>query len=206
LPGTVRAFLSSLLALALLLGGSSASAQIMGEPTNPYPNPEKFAHGLYGEAEAGALLFVGEAQTPLGPGVSFGARLGFDLFRRWLAIQVHGSASTHATRFPGQPQGGQLLQIYQGTAELKLAIPIGQWSPFFFGGGGLAKLSTNLLGTTGLTDADLRITPVFGGGGGVDYHTQSRHFSFGLAAGFEKLQKIQTSGAVSTTLYLRHTF
>jgi hypothetical protein len=197
--------LASVLGGLLLGAASPAGAQIMGEPPAPYPDTRKFARGLYAEAEAGAVLFVGEAQRPLGPGVALGTRLGFDLFF-WLALQVHGVVSTHTTDFDTTPGSGQLLQLMQGTAELKLTLPLGQWSLFGYGGGGMARLSTNLLGTTGLTDLDVRNSALGGGGGGVDYHTRSRHFSFGLAGGFAKLAKVRTTGVASGSLYLRYTF
>jgi hypothetical protein len=204
-PSTGALAVATLAALSAVLAPGSARAQIMGEPTDPYPDARKFARGLYAEAEAGAVLFVGEAQKPLGPGMALGTRLGFDLFV-WLAVQVHAQVSTHTTDFGTTPGSGQLLQLMQGMAELKLTLPIGQWSLFGYGGGGMARLSTNLLGTTGLTDLDVRNTPAVGGGGGVDYHTRSRHFSFGLAGGFVKLARIRTTGAASGGLYLRYTF
>ena len=47
---------------------------------------------------------------------------------------------------------------------------------------------------------------MFGGGGGADYHTRSRHFSFGLNAAFWKLPRVYTTGALTGTLYIRYTF
>jgi hypothetical protein len=200
--------LARALALAALVAGSSAGtarAQLMGEPPDPRPDPAKFSRGLYAEAEVGTQLFLGEARGPLGPGVAIGGRLGYELFR-WLAVQVHALAATHETDFAGGPQSDQLLQVVQGTGELRLAVPLGQWALFAFGGGGLARLSTNLLGTAGLTDPDVSRSPIFGGGAGAEYHTRSRHFSFGLGAAFWKLPRLYTTGAVTGTLSLRYTF
>lgn len=188
-----------------LLAPAVARAQITQEPAAPYPDARKFAHGLYAEAELGAVMFLGDAREPLGAGTAVGGRLGYDLLR-WASLQVHAFASTHTTRFPGQPQTGQLLQFYQGTAELKLTAAFGQVSAHLFGGGGLARLSTNLLGTTGLTDPDVRSTPVFLGGAGVDYHPLTRHFSFGLIADFTNYQALHAPGAVVLTTYARYTF
>jgi hypothetical protein len=192
----------SLVAGVLLGAATPAAAQVMGEPANPYPDVDKFARGLYGDAEAGALVFLGKS---LGTGAAIGARVGFDIFR-WVAVQIHGAGSTHVTRFPDRPQDGQLMQIYQGTAELKLALPLGQWSLAAFGGFGYARLSSNLLGTIGLTSPNLLTSPVITAGGGVDYHTRSRHFSFGVTGAFVKLQEIRTSGAIATAAYVRYTF
>jgi Outer membrane protein beta-barrel domain len=201
---TARATATALLLAALGLAGP-AQAQLMGEPPDPRPDPEMFSSGLYAEAEAGALMFLGDARRPLGTGVAVGVRLGYEI-GRWLAIQGHALSATHETDFDSGPQSDQLLQVLQATGELKLSIPLGQWSVFGYGGGGIARLSTNLLGTAGLTDLDVRISPMFGGGGGADYHTRSRHFSFGVNAAFWKLPQLYTTGAMTGTLYIRYTF
>jgi hypothetical protein len=198
----LRLALSAGLLLSLSSLATPARAQVMGDPADPYPDVNKFARGLYGDAEAGAVSFLGRA---LGTGVAVGARVGFDVFR-WAAVQIHGAGSTHVTRFPGRPQDGQLFQIYQGTVEAKLSLPLGAWSLVAFGGGGYARLSTNLLGTIGLTSPNVLTSPVLTGGGGVDYHTRSRHFSFGLTVAFVKLQEVRTSGAVASSAYVRYTF
>jgi hypothetical protein len=192
------------LALLLLLP-AGAHAQVTNEPVSPYPDPAKFARGLYGEAEVGTLVFVGESGGTVGPGAVIGARFGYDFFR-WVALQLHAAGSTHITSFRDMPQTGQILQLYQGTAELKLSVRFGQVAVAAWGGGGLARLSSNLLGTTGITDPDVQNTPVFLGGLGADYHTMSRHFSFGLGSGFAKYQKVRITGAVSVTAFVRYTF
>jgi hypothetical protein len=196
---------STLIGLALFLGGFPASAQITREPVAPYPDPSKFARGFYSEGEIGTLVFLGDARKPLGPGAALGLRVGYDVFS-WLAVNVHAFGSTHTTSFAGAPQSGQLLQILQATAEVKLSVRIGQVSTSAFGGVGLARLSTNLLGTTLLTDSDLRNTPVLLAGGALDYHILSRHFSFGITGAFARYQLIYTTGAIAGTAYIRYTF
>lgn len=182
-----------------------AGAQITREPREPFPDPSKFAKGIYADAEIGSMFFLGDAAGPLGAGVAFGARLGYDLFR-WAAIQVHAVGSTHRTDFATGPQSGQLIQFYQATAELKLAIPISQFAIFAHGGAGFGHLSTNLLETAGLTGADAQTGLVFAGGGGLDYHTLTRHFSLGLAGTFSRFQPMKAPGGVLITTYLRYTF
>lgn len=195
-----------LLTLVLVLcAATPAAAQITGEPVSPYPDPAKFRRGLYSEAEVGAALFLGDARAPLGPGPAFGVRLGYDLLR-WAAVQVHGFGSTHATSFRGRPQSGQLLQLYQVAGELKVTARWSQWAVLAFGGAGMGRLSTNLLGTTGLTDADVRATFLVIGGAGVDYHTMSRHFSFGFTPTFVRLTRVRAPGAILATAHVRYTF
>lgn len=199
--------------LLLILVVARAHAQVTDEPSaavvpsatspEPPPDPAKFARGFYTEGEAGAVTFFGPAQSRIATGFAIGTRFGYDL-TRWLAIQLHALGSTHETKFEGMPQAGQLLQLYQGKAELKTTIRFGQTSIFLEGGGGAARLSTNLLATVGLTRWRTGLTA--GGGAGVDYHSLSRHFSMGLRAGFFWLRDISASQDLITTAYLRYTF
>ncbi len=196
---------AGLVVVALLLSAAApARAQVIGEPAQPYPDPDKFARGLFVDAEAGTAVFVGNA-SGIRPGAALGLRFGYELFR-WAAVQLHGFGSSHATDFPGLPQTDQLLQLLQGTAELRLSVPLRQWSLSGVFGGGMGRFSTNLLGTTNLAPAGARLTPVYGGGLAVDYHTASRHFSFGLQAGFSRLTRVQTTGVIGSAIYLRYTF
>ncbi len=189
----------------MAMSSSPARAQVTSEPVSPFPDPRKFAHGLFGEAEAGTVVFVGSAAAAVGPGVAVGGRFGYEVFR-WLALQVHAIGSTHTTKFADAPQAGQLLQLYQGIAELRLTVPIGRVGISVVGGVGLARLSTNVLGTAGFTDPDVKRSGVYSGGASVDYHSLSRHFSFGLVAAFAKYPSVHTSGAVNAGAYVRYTF
>ncbi|HVR64901.1 MAG TPA: outer membrane beta-barrel protein [Polyangia bacterium] len=187
-----------------LLSAARVCAQVTDVP-NPviFPDPAKFARGLYTEGEIGALIFFGAAGDRIGPGVALGARVGYDV-ARWLALQAHAIGSTHETKFAGMPQAGQIIQLYQATAELKLTIRIVQTSIFLEGGGGLARLSTNLLETVG--DSGQRNGLTAGGGAGIDYHSLSRHFSVGVRGGYFWLRDIKGSAQVTATAYLRYTF
>src|SRR5689334_7178275 len=127
------------LGLLLLAPAGTAKGQITHEPVSPYPDPDKFARGIYGDAEIGTLVFIGDAGSSLGAGAVVGARLGYDIFR-WVALQVHAVGSTHTTSFPGQPQTGQLLQLYQGSAELKLSVRFGRVAVSATGGAGVGRL------------------------------------------------------------------
>jgi hypothetical protein len=192
------------LAIPILAASARAGAQVTDEP-NPviFPDPSKFAHGLYTEGEVGGVTFFGAAGSRIDPGFGVGARVGYD-FTRWLALQVHAVGSTHETSYPGMPQDGQLLQLYQGTGELKATARFGQWSIFVEGGAGAARLSSNLLATEMLTRWRTGFTA--GGGAGIDYHSLSRHFSFGVRAGFFWLRDISGSSDLVATYYLRYTF
>ena len=196
------AALSTLAAIVAL--PAVARAQVTEEP-NPaiFPDPAKFARGIYTEGEVGGVVFFGPVGSKVAPGFGLGFRAGYDL-NRFVAVQLHGLGSTHQTTFPGMPQDDQILQLYQGTAELKATYRFGQVSMFLEGGIGAARLSTNLLATVNLTKWRTGLTA--GGNLGVDYHSLSRHFSVGLRAGYFWLRDISGSQDLITVAYLRYTF
>ena len=182
-----------------------ARAQVTKEPEAAiFPDPKKFAHGLYTEGEVGAVTFFGPAGDVVAPGFAIGARVGYDIFR-FLALQVHGLGSTHLTKAGDRPQGDQLLQTYQGMVEGKLTLRFGQVSVFGEGGVGLTRLSTNLLYQLGV-EQQYRTGLTAGGGGGIDYHSLSRHFSIGLRGELYWLRDLRASKDLIVTTYLRYTF
>jgi hypothetical protein len=192
------------LATSWLLGGAPARAQVTSEPSAVvFPDPEKFAHGFFTEGEFGVLWFTGRANDAIAPGFAVGARAGYDIFR-FFAVQLHLMGSTHQSQ-GDSPVAGQLLQVYQATAEGKLTLRLVQWSFFAEGGLGLARMSSNLLFALGL-EPKYRTGLTLGGGGGIDYHFLSRHFSIGLRGGFYVLREVTASQDLNTTLYLRYTF
>lgn len=181
-----------------------AHAQVTKEPEAAiFPDPKKFAHGLYTEGEVGTVSFFGPAGATIGTGFAIGTRVGYDI-TRWLALQAHGLGSTHLTKEGDRPLGDQLIQTYQGTAEGKLTLRFGQLSLFGEGGLGVARLSTNLLNQLML--ARYRTGFTAGGGGGIDYHSLSRHFSIGLRGEYYWLRDISSSKDLIVTTYLRYTF
>ncbi|HZL19341.1 MAG TPA: hypothetical protein VFG23_16520 [Polyangia bacterium] len=195
--------LMAALAMSWLLWGARVEAQVTSEPSAVvFPDPAKFAHGLYTEGELGAVAFFGPAGHDVAPGFAVGARVGYDLWS-WLAVQAHFLGSTHSIT-GDSPQAGQLLQTYQAIAEGKLTWRFGQTSIFGEGGAGLERLSTNVLYT--LMIERYRIGLTAGGGGGFDYHSLSRHFSVGVRGDFFWLREISDSRDLMATTYLRYTF
>jgi hypothetical protein len=190
---------------AVCTAGTPAHAQITEEPVAPHPDITLFARGLFVEAEGGAVIPVGPAHDSVGVGAALGARVGYDLLR-FVALQAHVLGSTHGIDAAEGPTTGQLLQLLQLTGELKLTLPLGAWSLSAVGGAGRSRFSSNVLAAAGLTDPGVRVSLIYGGALGLDYHSRSRHFSAGANAGFTKLERIATTGAVSATAYLRYTF
>jgi len=191
------------LATSWLAGGAPARAQVTSEPSAVvFPDPTKFAHGLYTEGEFGALWFNGRASAEISPGFAVGARVGYDIFR-FFALQVHLMGSTHQSQ-GDTPIAGQLLQMYQGLIEGKLTLRLVQWSFFAEGGFGAARMSSNLLAARQL--ARYRTGFTAGGGAGLDYHFLSRHFSVGVRGGYYVLSDVSGSRDGNVTMYLRYTF
>jgi len=192
------------LATSWLLSGAPGRAQVTSEPSAiVFPDPNKFARGLYTEGEIGAVAFFGHAGDVVSPGFSIGARLGYDL-TGWAAVQLHVLGSTHQIAGPN-PLNGQLLQTYQAALEGKLTYRFGQTSIFAEGGPGIERLSTNALYVLGV-EPQYRVGLVFGGGAGFDYHSLSRHFSVGVRASFYTLRDVNSSRDLIATTYLRYTF
>ena len=188
----------------LLAGALPARAQVTAEPAAVvFPDPGKFARGLYTEGEMGAVAFFGKAGDVVAPGFAIGARLGYDL-SSWLALQAHFLGSTHQLT-GDNPLSGQLLQTYQAMVEGKLTYRFGQTSLLAEGGIGAARLSTNALYAL-MVEPRYRVGFVAGGGAGVDYHSLSRHFSVGLRGDFLLMTDLTSSQELMATTYLRYTF
>jgi hypothetical protein len=192
------------LATSWLLSGAPARAQVTSEPSAVvFPDPAKFARGLYTEGEVGAVAFFGRAGDVVSPGFAIGARLGYDL-TRWAALQLHVLGSTHQIA-GNNTLNGQLLQTYQAAVEGKLTYRFAQTSIFVEGGPGIERLSTNALYVLGV-EPQYRVGVVLGGGAGLDYHSLSRHFSIGVRGDFKVMQQLTSSQELLASTYLRYTF
>jgi len=190
----------------LLAGASAARAQVTAEPASAvvFPDPNKFARGLYTEGEIGAVAFFGRAGDTVSPGFAVGARVGYDVFR-WLALQAHFLGSTHQLSDGAGALSGQLLQTYQAALEGKLTLRFGQASIFGEGGIGVARLSTNALYVL-MVEPQYRVGFTAGGGAGADYHSLSRHFSVGVRGDYLVMTNLSSSQELMATTYLRYTF
>jgi len=190
--------------LALSAFASPVRAQVTEAPkAELFPDPSKFAYGVHTEGELGAVILLGDVHSHLTPGWALGLTVGYDLLR-WLAIEARGIGSTHTTSFSGRPQDGELLQLYQLLGALRVTIHYRHLGFFADGVGGLAYTSTNLLAISGLNER--RLSPAFGGGLGLDYHTLSRHFSFGVHGTGVLVPGLANSLALVTTAYVRYAF
>jgi hypothetical protein len=192
------------LLLALHATARPARAQVTEAPKAAlFPDPTKFAYGIYTQGELGAVTVLGPAGGHLSPGFAVGLAAGYDL-TRWLALEARGIGSSHTTNFPGGPQDGELMQLYHLLGAVKVSIRHQHLVVSGDGTAGVVRTSTNLLTSVGFNEK--RTAPAFGGGLGVDYHTLSRHFSFGVHAGFQHIPGLARSNVLTTTACVRYAF
>jgi hypothetical protein len=188
-------------ALASLAG--PARAQVIAEPAPPpFPDPKKFARGFFAEGDLGAAVFLGRAGRYASPGVMMGARLGYDLFR-WLAVQAHVVGVSANANLP-PPTVGQTFQTYVFAGEARFGLQLRRFQLFAEGGGGAVMLSNNILDAVGVSHGS-RASFAVVAGGGLDYHTLNRHFSFGLGADYVWMGQFTNAHALTVDGYLRYT-
>jgi hypothetical protein len=199
---TRRAAQLSIIAIvfSLALGGSVARAEV------PDPGPKlrasHFAHGIFTEGHIGATIFLGNTGKVTRPGPAFALRMGYDLFS-WLALYVHGQGSFHEATPPPPPEN-QHFQSFLVGGGARLQLSIGRFGIFANGTTGIMFFSSNVLDRTGITTPQLRSSFAFGGGGGLDWHTWNRHFSFGLSGDYVLSPSLANTSALTTTAYLRY--
>jgi hypothetical protein len=193
----------ALVALPALSGGV-AHAQVISEQAPPsFPDPKKFSRGFYAEGDLGALAFAGgNAGKYAGAGPAFGVRLGYDILR-FLSVQAHIMGSSAQTRLPG-PVEGQSFQTLIYGAEAHGQVQIRRVGLFAEAGAACAQIPSNVLDAAGITDGHhFSLTVV--AGGGIDYHTLNRHFSFGAGADYLWLANFGKSNAIAAHAFLKYT-
>src|SRR4051812_20752036 len=143
------------------MSGGVARAQVTEPPKAAlFPDPTKFAYGLYTQGDLGAVTLVGPVGSHLRPGFAVGLAAGYDV-TRWLAVEARGVGSGHTTLFPGGPQDGELMQLYHLLGALKLSYRYRYLIVSLDGTAGIVRTSTNLLSTVGLNNR--RTALAFGG-------------------------------------------
>ena len=197
------ALLFALEMTAMLAMAARAEAQVIAEPAPPpWPDPKKFAKGPFASGEVGTLVFLGPIGKYAKPGVAFGVRLGYDLFR-WLDVQAHVMGASSDANLP-PPTVGQSFQTYLYAGEVRLKLQLRRYQLFAEGGAALGELSTNVLQQVGITRGSEFSFAVVAGGG-LDYHTLNRHFSVGLGGDYVWLAQFTGAHSLSLDVYLRYT-
>jgi hypothetical protein len=161
----------------LLLTAVAVALVIHAPPASAAP---KYATGYYAQAGAGATFFLGDGGTYIVPGPGFTLHTGYEPFS-WLGLGVRAGLSMHEANVPPPPEQ-EYFQVWSGAAVGRLQTRIWRIGLWAEGGLGVDYVNTNVLDKVGLTERDNYVGFLLTGGGGVDYHTQNRHFSFGLSA------------------------
>jgi hypothetical protein len=163
----------------------------------------KYASGYYAEAGIGTSFYLGDAGKYIAPGPSFGLRSGYDVFT-WFSVGGRFSGGIHEGDVPPPPDQ-EYFQLLEAAGEGRLTLRIRRVAIFAEGSLGFGYITTNLLDRVGVTEPDSYLSPAFGVGGGIDYHTRNRHFSFGLTGDYAVFPGFSGAQGVSVRLYLRYT-
>jgi hypothetical protein len=163
----------------------------------------RYSKGVYAEMGLGGTGFLARAGGYAAPGPSFALRGGYDLFS-WFSLGGRLESSMHEATVPPPPEE-EYFQLYHLAADGRITARIRRVALFAEGGLGLAIVNTNVLDNVGVTAPDEHLTPAFSAGGGVDYHTQNRHFSVGLAADWTVYPVFDSAQSITVRLYLRYT-
>jgi hypothetical protein len=184
--------LYAIVVVALVLAASRLAA---AEP--------KYAHGYYAEAGLGTGFFLGDAGKYIAPGPSFALRSGYDLWP-WFSVGGRLSGGFHEGDVPPPPEE-EYFQLLEAAGEARLTLRIRRVALFATGSLGFGYITTNILDRVGVTEPDSYLSPSFGVGGGIDYHTQNRHFSFGLTGDYAVYSSFDSAQGIAVRLYLRYT-
>ena len=188
--------------MRILLSLMVVAVALVAEPGRAHAEP-KYAHGYYAEAGLGTGFFLGDAGKYIAPGPSFALRSGYDVFS-WFSLGGRLSGGFHEGDVPPPPDE-EYFQLLEAAAEARLTLRIRRVALFAAGSLGFGYVTTNLLDRVGVTTPDSYLSPAFGVGGGIDYHTQNRHFSFGLTGDYAVFSNFDGAQGVSVRLYLRYT-
>lgn len=179
-----------------------ASVPAAAEPHHPSSPPASV--GYYAEAGMGAAAFLGTAATysAVGPGLDL--RLGRDL-TPWLSLGIQMAASTHRATVPPPPEG-EYFQLYTAAADVRLGFRFGRLGVFADGRFGGGMMPSNILAKVDILEPGERFSLVYGGGAGVEYQTENRHYAVGLAGQWMSLAQFASIQGIATRLYLRYTY
>ncbi len=166
-----------------------------------------YAHGLFVEAQLGALGFVGDLGDVANPGPRLAVTFGYEL-ASWVSIIAGFEGSLHVTKNRAPPSH-TAFEMAGATAGLKLAIPFNARAALWASGlVGLTWTGGDVLKTLGFEDA-IGLGPNYGGELGFDWHVKSRHHSLGVLGGgrlYPSLARQDLTVGCYGSLYLRYVF
>jgi hypothetical protein len=183
---------SLVVAAAIAIGPSAAALE-----------RSDFAEGLSVEGAVGGVGFLTVANDVAAPGPLFGMNLGYDLLS-WASVRAGFEGSLHETD-AAPPPPRTTFEVYYPSVGARFLVPLSlRFSILFEGDGGVAFFEPDILQTYGFSSAgDLQ--PFFAAHTGLDIHSWGRRLAWGLRAGYRHLTSVG-DGALSASVYLRHTF
>ena len=161
--------------------------------------------GWYAEGGIGAVSFLPDNSDDAAVGPALNMRIGRDLFASWLSVGVTLAASSHEATVPPPPEG-EWFQLYRGGGHLRLTGRLDRVAFWLEGGGGIAMISSNVLGKVMVTEAGENFSVMFQGGVGLEYQLENRHYAFGLGVDAFLLPQFDAMRAIDSRLYLRYTY
>jgi hypothetical protein len=158
---------------------------------------------FFGEADLGAVIFLGSAGDHADPGPALGARLGFGA-TPWLSFGARLAGSTHQASVP-TPSVGQYFQLYETGVDLRAGGTLGAFGLFVEAGGGWSFISTNILDSVGITEPYRHDGPYLSAGAGLEYHTENPRYAVGVAGDYAVYPELGSMQTLSVRVYLRYT-
>lgn len=169
-----------------------------------------YAHGLFVEAQLGAIGFVNGIGEIIDAGPWAVLSLGLEILD-WLHVLVSAEGSMHNTSAP-PPPAQTAFELVGGSASVRLQANITEafamWLSAQFA---VLVATTDILDIYGFQDAaDIGIA--YGGELGVDWHFRARHHSIGLLGGVRHYPSLEGTVGGSPALgihgaaYIRYVF
>lgn len=166
-----------------------------------------YAHGLFMEAQVGALGFIGDAGDVSKPGPRLAITLGYE-FTDWLSLLVLGEGSLHGTK-NRPPPSHTAYELAGGALGLRFSIPFNARAALWAEGlGGVVWSGGDVLRGLGFKNAH-KLGIDYGGELGFDWHVRSLHHSLGVLGGARVLPSLTRDGSTIATygsVYLRYVF
>lgn len=168
-----------------------------------------YAHGLFVEAQIGALGFQGGIGELTSPGPWASLSLGYEIFD-WLHVLLSAEGSMHDTNAP-PPPARTAFELLGASVSLRLQANFTEafalWiAPQF----GVLVATTDILDIYGYQDAST-VGITYGGELGADWHFRARHHSIGLLGGARHYPSLQAPGGspaigIHGSAYMRYVF
>ncbi len=160
--------------------------------------------GPYAQVGIGAQKMAGKTKRRTNEGPALALLLGTDVFS-WLSVGGRLDLASHEVVLPRPPEG-EYTQLYSGAGEARLSISMGRVALYAEGIIGYTMISTNVLETVEILDPGERFSPLIGGGGGLEYQLQNRHYAFGLGGEWNMLTEFAKMHTVTVAAHLRYTY